>query len=554
MAIRSLFVNLRRKCSINSPSLILFEEASVARTLSSGALGSDALEESPTSPEDDIKSRIFRLRFPKRSATTVLQKWIGEGNKLTISELRQISKELRKSQRYKHALEVRISLIRNFLSVIILKGITKCFTIRHYEMSNLSFCILVKENVEICRETDTSLQISEWMVTHEEFKLSDSDYAVRIDLMTKVFGIDAAERYFEGLPLTAKTGETYTALLHSYARAKLTEKAEELYERIMESNLNVKAVTYNEMMTLYMSVGQLEKISLVVEDLKRQKVRPDLFTYNLWISACAATMDIDGVRSILDDMTHDSSSNEGWKTYKKLTEIYITSSHLMNSESSLVETEKTVTQREWITYDFLIILHTGLGNKERIDQIWKSLRMTSQKMTSRNYICILSSYIMLGQLKEAGEVLDQWKQSTTTDFDISMCNRLLDAFARAGLMEKSEDIRLFVVMEEIQLLNSVYCKRKSKPREKPDGATKKAEMKRNRNYQFVLSNNLWLNSGGEMSRFTSVEMVYKEMMNDKNVELGWRILSTLFSICMKSIVVDEIIVAPVTAKKRSHGH
>ena len=53
-----------------------------------------------------------------------------------------------------------------------------------------------------------SLQISEWMVAHDEYELSDSDYAVQIDLMTKVFGIDAAEQYFEGLPLSAKTSET----------------------------------------------------------------------------------------------------------------------------------------------------------------------------------------------------------------------------------------------------------------------------------------------------------------------------------------------------------
>ena len=53
-----------------------------------------------------------------------------------------------------------------------------------------------------------SLQISEWMVAHDEYELSDSDYAVQIDLMTKVFGIDAAEHNFEGLPLSAKTSET----------------------------------------------------------------------------------------------------------------------------------------------------------------------------------------------------------------------------------------------------------------------------------------------------------------------------------------------------------
>ncbi|PSS19276.1 Pentatricopeptide repeat-containing protein [Actinidia chinensis var. chinensis] len=285
------------------------------------------------------------------------------------------------------------------------------------------------------------------MVSHEEFKLSDSDYAVRIDLMTKVFGVDAAERYFEGLPPTLKTSETYTALLHSFAREKLVDKAEDLYERAKEANLSLSALTYNEMMTLYMSVGQVQKVPFVIEELKHQKVAPDLFTYNLWISSCAATMDINGVGRILEEMTGDSGSDEGWVRYTTLANIYITSANLVNAEpdaSSLVESEKGITQREWITYDFLIILYTGLGNKDKLDQIWKSLRMTKQKMTSRDYVCILSSYLVLGHLREAGEIVDQWKQSVATDFDDSTCNRLLKAFSDAGLIENGKTLRVLL--------------------------------------------------------------------------------------------------------------
>lgn len=77
------------------------------RVLSSSALDGHFLEEAPNSREnDDLKSRIFTLRLPKRSAINVIQKWISEGNQTTGSELRQILKELKKSQRYKHALEV----------------------------------------------------------------------------------------------------------------------------------------------------------------------------------------------------------------------------------------------------------------------------------------------------------------------------------------------------------------------------------------------------------------------------------------------------------------
>ncbi|KAF9663393.1 hypothetical protein SADUNF_Sadunf17G0045200 [Salix dunnii] len=423
MASGSLLLSLSRS---KLGSLCALEKWKPVRFLSSGGAlrsASEFLEEEELNSkenEDDLKGRIFRLRLPKRSVTNVIDKWIREGNAVSASQLRHISKELRKSQRFKHALERQHN----------------CWVDIALKLKNL------------CLTVSCEIQISEWMVTHEEFELSDTDHASRIDLMTKVFGVDAAERYFDGLPLAAKTTETYTALLHSYAAAKLIERAEEFYKRIKGSNLSFTVLMYNEMMTLYISVGQLEKVSQVVEELKHQKVAPDIFTYNLWISSCAAALNIDQVRRILDEMSQDSGVNDDWMRYIKIANIYVTAGLLVNAESStvaVVEAEKKITQREWITYDFLVILYAGLGKKDKLDQIWKSLRMTNQIMTCRNYVCILSSYLILGHLKEVGEIVDQWKQSTTTDFDISACNRLLDVISRSGLTEIANNFHMLLI-------------------------------------------------------------------------------------------------------------
>ncbi|KAK7302559.1 hypothetical protein RJT34_13451 [Clitoria ternatea] len=393
------WLRLRRNTVL--PCLLNRAATATATFASSGAVTTH-LPEDQIPNSDDLRTRILSLRLPKRSATNVLHKWALQGNPIPLSQLRDISKELRRSHRFKHALE-----------------------------------------------------ISEWMVGHEEYELTDSDYAVRIDLMTKVFGIDAAERYFEGLPLPTKTVETYTALLHSYAAAKLTEKAEELYQRIKDSNLSFDALTYNEMMTLYMSVGQFEKVPTVVEELKQQKVSPDIFTYNLWISSCAATLNIDEVRKILDEMSHDAGSNESWIRYLNLANIYVSVGHLDNATSnSLVENEKRITQSQWITYDFLIILYAGLGSKDKLDQIWNSLRMTKQKMIGRNYICIISSYLMLGHNKEVDEVIDQWKQSTTTDFDLLACKRIMAAFTDIGLAEMANNLNMVLIDRNLSQENN----------------------------------------------------------------------------------------------------
>ncbi|KAM6579284.1 hypothetical protein CsatA_003058 [Cannabis sativa] len=60
------------------------------------------------------------------------------------------------------------------------------------------------------------------------------------------------------------------------------------------------------------------------------------------------------------------------------------------------------------------------------------------------------------------------------------------------------------------------------------------EMKHNRIPLNVLSYNLWMNACGEISGVSSVEMVYKEMIGDGGIELGWSSLSTLANVYMKA--------------------
>jgi hypothetical protein len=84
------------------------------------------------------------------------------------------------------------------------------------------------------------------------------------------------------------------------------------------------------------------------------------------------------------------------------------------------------------------------------------MQMTSQQLTSQNYICVLSSYLILGgqpffkivlrtflcgQLKDAGEIVDQWQRSKAPEFDIAACNRLFDALLRAGFTETVDSFR-----------------------------------------------------------------------------------------------------------------
>ncbi|KAG0470056.1 hypothetical protein HPP92_016756 [Vanilla planifolia] len=219
------------------------------------------------------------------------------------------------------------------------------------------------------------------------------------------------------------------------------------------SNLSVSILAYNEMMTLYTSIGQLDKVHAVVDEIKKRKVLPDIYTYNQWVSASAATLDIKGVRKILDEIASDSRSINGLTMYMKLAEIYISVGNFINWDNSLIETDK-ITQREWITYDFLILLHACLGNIEKVNEMWKAFHRTSQKMISRNYVCILSAYLVMGKSKEADQVISEWKESKVLDFDISACKRLFDAFVKVGLFDEADTLRELLLQKNCAIPDS----------------------------------------------------------------------------------------------------
>ncbi|PON55443.1 Pentatricopeptide repeat [Trema orientale] len=76
------------------------------------------------------------------------------------------------------------------------------------------------------------------------------------------------------------------------------------------------------------------------------------------------------------------------------------------------------------------------------------------------------------------------------------------------------------------------------------------EMKLNRIPLNVLSYNLWMNACGEVSGVSSVERIYKEMIMDGDVELGWSSLSTLANVYVKAGQVEEASLALRIAEKK----
>ena len=104
--------------------------AARARPLSSSSsahvefVASENENKEPSSSKggDTLGRRLLSLVYPKRSAVIVLRKWAEQGKTIQKYQLNRVVRELRKFNRYKHALEVQYTA---FFKVLFL-CLTKC--------------------------------------------------------------------------------------------------------------------------------------------------------------------------------------------------------------------------------------------------------------------------------------------------------------------------------------------------------------------------------------------------------------------------------------------
>ena len=146
------------------------------------------------------------------------------------------------------------------------------------------------------------MQVSEWMNRNGVCIFSPIEHAVHLDLIGRVRGFTSAESYFNSLKDQDKTDKTYGALLNCYVRQRETEKSLTHLQKMKEIGFASSPLTYNDIMCLYTNIGKHEKVPDVLNEMKKNKVLPDNFSYRICINSYGLKSNIDGIERALKGM------------------------------------------------------------------------------------------------------------------------------------------------------------------------------------------------------------------------------------------------------------
>lgn len=286
------------------------------------------------------------------------------------------------------------------------------------------------------------MQICEWMRVHEDFKLLPGEYAIHLDLISKVCGLSSAEKFFEDLPdQMKKVPSTWNSLLHVYVQHNLVSKAESLMEDLFARGLITCCIPYNHMVNLYITNGQLDKVPKVIEELKKNTL-PNVVTYNLWLTACAEDGSVDAVKSaekVFVDMEQRRIPAD-WMTYTILTNIYMKQGMVNRAKKILMDVENlglisSVKDRK--AFCSVITLWASLSDKDSVIRIWNQLKSTFPKMNDDEYSCVLASLIKTNDIKAAEAIYSEWETVSATR-KIKVSNIMLSGYTQNGSMNEAE--------------------------------------------------------------------------------------------------------------------
>ncbi|CAN6323585.1 unnamed protein product [Urochloa humidicola] len=353
------------------------------RRLSTTAEGAVAASSSPSpshTPRGDLFRRIADVGRPNLPLSPVLEQWAREGCTAKKHTLQAIVKKLIGLRRFAHALE-------------------------------LSF----------------------WMTDRRHLHLTAGDVAYRLELISKVHGLEKAVEYFGKVPKQLRKPQCYGSLLRCYVEAKDVKKAEQLFTEMDEMGME-SAYAYNWMMKLFLETGQLERVHALFQDMKEKGIKPDMFSVESLLAAYIAAEDFEGVQKVLSK-ANPHEKLLGWHGYASSARLLMESGMQERAVMALLEAERQISPKNGnVAYSFLLHTYTDLGMYSEVERIW---RVYNSKVPWCNsmYMSRISVLLRMNDIDGAQEALKECERVCVPYKDFRLINLLVDAYCKKGLVE-----------------------------------------------------------------------------------------------------------------------
>lgn len=285
-----------------------------------------------------------------------------------------------------------------------------------------------------------ALQLSEWMTNKSYLDQSSGNIAVHLDLISRVHGIEHAEKFFHAIPDSLKNFKVYGTLLNCYAFNKSLKKAEATMEKMNQLRF-MTTHSYHSMLTLYNKTRNYDKLLKLLHEMDKEGVRYHRTTYYMQLTAYAS-FDIKAMEKLLGHIEFDIEVPLDWHVYIIAAKGYLNFGKNTKALVMLKKSEELLKllhqNTNGVAYEILLSMYVNLKKEDDVYRIWDLYKKTWRKVNNKGYHHMISSLVKLDDINGAEKIMTEW-ESQTSSFDFWVVNVLVNGYSKKGDWKKAED-------------------------------------------------------------------------------------------------------------------
>jgi len=415
---------------------------------------------------------------------------------------------------------------------------------------------------------DKALQLLEWVEQSKLFEFGERDYASRVDLTAKVYGLYKAEQYIEKIPAPHRGEIVYRTLLANCVYEANVKKAEQVFNKMKDLGLPITVFSFNQLVLLYKRVDK-KKIADVLAMMEKENVKPSLFSYKLLVDAKGSARDIEGMEKVVEQMETEGIEPD-LMFQATIARHYIFDGQREKAEALLESMEGDDINTNRAACKILLPLYGFLGKSHDVERIWNVCKDNTRL---NECLSAIEAFGRLGNVEKAEEVFEdmfvRWKTLSSKYY-----NAMLRMYANQNLLDKGKEllkrmdennvkfgnttldslVKLYVDAGEVEKAESLLHKLSLKNRIRPqyttylmllDSYSKKGDI---HNSERVFNR---LRQIGYSGRIRQYQLLLQAYLNAKAPAYGFKERMKADNIFPNNVVATLITATDPFAKKKS---
>ncbi|KAK9747607.1 hypothetical protein RND81_02G002900 [Saponaria officinalis] len=286
------------------------------------------------------------------------------------------------------------------------------------------------------------LEILDWL-EKGRYDYSSMDYALRIDILYKLKGLDEAEKYFDNIPSDMQNHSTYGALLHCYCTELATDKALATFRKMEEMGFDSHVLAFNSLLNLFVKVGQPEKVSELIADMKHRNLPLNGHTYSFWIQSYRLLGDVEGAERVFHEAQEQTVVMDDWVIYSNIASVFIEYGQSEKAIAHLEKLENVMDNSDKpnrASYHHLISLYANAGKLESVLRTWSKLKSKFKVINTQSYLSLLQALSKLDDIERLEQYFREWESNCkqSKHYDDRLPAILIGAYLRHDMLQKAE--------------------------------------------------------------------------------------------------------------------